>query len=258
MNKKILIVLMVIFLMGVNIIPVEANEQREDSLNITTEFIKNSKVEVSREGYLKLTKINKPKVRSTSEKEAEVLLLIPEDKEVVENALEGISDIKRGRCNSVDSRAFMRTVNSNSAVMASSSSGSSTKNKTGWACKASLTISYRETVKNGRNAVLLKKVSSKIKNGQSVYVSGYTINYGCSGTTPKRNYKTQNGHKSYGFVRASSSQSKTITCPSTWSYVYEEGRVATVGAYMSVTAKVRNSRNGVTKHSIQISNNLSF
>lgn len=258
MNKKIIILLITIFLTGFNAVSVEAKEKPEESLNITTDFIRKSKVEVSEEGCLKLTKIDSAKGKLGLEKDAEVLMLIPEDEECVEEALEAIDDIKNKKYDSVDSRAFLRTVNADSAVMASSSSESATKSKTGWACKVSLTIHYREKIINGRDAVLLKKVSSKIRNGQSVYVSDYSINYGCSGTTPKRNYKPQSGHKSYGFVRASSSESKTIYCPSGWSYVYEEGRVATVGANITVNVKVRNRRGGVTKHPIRITNNLSF
>ena len=126
MNKKIIILLITIFLTGFNAVSVEAKEKPEESLNITTDFIRKSKVEVSEEGCLKLTKIDSAKGKLGLEKDAEVLMLIPEDEECVEEALEAIDDIKNKKYDSVDSRAFLRTVNADSAVMASSSSESAT------------------------------------------------------------------------------------------------------------------------------------
>lgn len=260
MSKKVLTLLMSVVMLSLSVTPVEAHGKQEETLDISTDFVKESEVEVSQQGYLKMLKVNDVKSSGIlgKEKEAEVLILIPEDTESIENALEAIDDIKNGKGDSADSKEFMESINADNIIQKARSTGSGTKNKTEWGCKASLTISYNEAVKNGRDAVLLKKVSTKIKNDKSVSVSSYTVNYGCSGATTKQNYKTQNGEKKYDSVKSSSSQTKTITCPSSWSYVYEESYIATVGANMSIKVKFKNSQNKVTKKTIRISNNLSF
>lgn len=258
MREKILVLLLSSVVICWSIVPVEAKEKYEQqSLSVTTEFIEEADVEVSPQGYLKLTKVNEcgEKAGNIRQKEVEVLILIPEEEENLKEALKNIKEIKSGKISSVESKEFMESINTNGAQVMSLGSG--TKSNETWGCKASLTISYDETVKNGRNAVLLKKVSSKIQNGDSAYVSKYTINYGCSGATQNQNYKTQNGTKSYGYVPATFSESQTITCPSTWSYVYEESYVATVGANMSITVTKRSGQSTVST-TLTISNNLAF
>lgn len=260
MGKKVLAIVLSSILVCLNIISVEAKENYEEqSMTVTEDFIKQAEVEVSNQGYLKLTKINTCGKKSGNiiQKEAEVLVLVPEKEENLKKALKDIQGIKKGEISTTESKKFVKSINQSNNEVAVMSQGSGTKSNEIWGCAVALTISYDETVKNGRNAVLLRKVSSNIKNGNSVYVSKYTINYGCSGATQSQNYKTQNGSKSYGYVPATHSESKTITCPSTWAYVYEESYIATVGANMSVAVKKRSGQS-TTSTTLSISNNLGF
>ena len=59
MGKKVLAIVLSSILVCLNIISVEAKENYEEqSMTVTEDFIKQAEVEVSNQGYLKLTKIN--------------------------------------------------------------------------------------------------------------------------------------------------------------------------------------------------------
>ena len=136
MGKKVLAIVLSSILVCLNIISVEAKENYEEqSMTVTEDFIKQaghvrlSEVEVSNQGYLKLTKINTCGKKSGNiiQKEAEVLVLVPEKEENLKKALKDIQGIKKGEISTTESKKFVKSINQSNNEVAVMSQGSGTK-----------------------------------------------------------------------------------------------------------------------------------
>ena len=130
-------------------------------------------------------------------------------------------------------------------------------NETGssyYTCAATLRVTYDYQIMNGKGAYLLKSVKNSIVNSTSVAVTGYAINYGCSGVGPDGS-RNQTGYKTYGAIGAGQSGTVTITCPSTWKYIYKEGVVSKMGANVNINVRRRTS-SGYYYSSFSLSSNM--
>ena len=105
-------------------------------MTVTEDFIKQAEVEVSNQGYLKLTKINTCGKKSGNiiQKEAEVLVLVPEKEENLKKALKDIQGIKKGEISTTESKKFVKSINQSNNEVAVMSQGSGTKSNEIWGC----------------------------------------------------------------------------------------------------------------------------
>ncbi len=121
---------------------------------------------------------------------------------------------------------------------------------------ASLTITYDQKTKNGKDYVYLKNINGGYSAegrgsnvGSGVSVTGNSVSYGQSGIDMNGRAKSQNKMYSVG----TSNRNFSITPPSSWVPVAGESNVATVGATYTIKLK-----RGSSSWNCLITNNLSF
>lgn len=242
------------------LVSVDNTEDSEaDQIDVDEEFIKDSEVSITSEGCLKLTKSELDSEKTNQEMES--VVLVPNNEEVVEEAANLIADIKSGKASDLSTENFITSVssigeNGEGSFENCSSYGWNNRSTSAWSTKVTLKVKYKMKTIHGKEAIKLKKVVVKIKNGTYSSVDSYQVTLGCSGTSTSSNGYHQSKNCSYGAVRAASSQKKVIKPK--WKYIYAETYAAKVGANVTVNVKSRNNRSksGYSRRTLTLVNNI--
>lgn len=186
------------------------------------------------------------------DKSSIVVVCVPNTTEDLSIAMKRIKEIKENKITK-ETEKFLTSFEEEKISTYSNSSTS--KEDSLWNVVAKLTIDYSEDKVNGKDAVLLKSVGLSITTPSTAHVDSVSLTYGCSGFT-ENGSKSQSRNKEYGKISASSRLNDTITCPSSWDYVYIEDVFTTVGANITVNITKRSSGSTTSSTKLKITNNI--